>query len=110
MLEGESYVSYEKSHHIWRLDDGSNTPDIKHFKNPHWDEDTRTFTAIQDWAPQSFYGATVREYKLVFNEDFTKIVGGEIQGKNEQGQVIHVIPTGTYLDYRVKRMRFILED
>ena len=60
------------------LDNGENAGE-KPFENWSYDQATRKFTADVNWeAPYQFGGKDKWTYECIFNEDFSKIVGGGI--------------------------------
>ena len=74
-----SYISYASAPATWTLDDGSRPPQRKTFLSPAYDEATRTFTGVIDWAPTSFGGDERWEYRMVFSDTFNTICDGELR-------------------------------
>ena len=61
------------------LGNGEKTPEKKPFLDPKYDEKSRTFTGKIDWTDSGgFDGADKWIFKMVFQDDFSIICGGEI--------------------------------
>jgi hypothetical protein len=82
--EDDCYISYTKAPLDWRLDDGRAPPAKKAFANPVFDARTRTFRGQIHWDP--FFGGAARwDYEMVFAEDFTSIIGGQLHEYGPDG-------------------------
>ena len=110
METGGSFISYEKPLPYWQCDDGSPMPARIYFKNCSYDEETRTFKGLTDWREKPLGGESMREYQMVFSEDFGRIESGFIQGKTLNNQILNTLPFGTVMQLDLKKKVFIMED
>ena len=85
---GGSYIAYHNAPSFWHLENKDELPEKKYFLNPSYNEDERIFTGLIDWSNNKFENSSFIEYEMVFSEDFKNIVGGEINFKNENNNII----------------------
>ena len=79
MVESESYIKYYKGDsHGWKLDNGSDFPEIKYLKNTSFDPQTRTFEGLLDWGDTPIWNDRTWNFKIIFNEDYKKFEGGHV--------------------------------
>lgn len=89
--EDDCYISYANAPPDWLLDDGSMPPVKKAFASPAFDVGTRTFRGQILWDPL-FGGAARWDYEMVFAEDFTSIVGGQLHAYGSDGRQSETVP------------------
>lgn len=75
----------------WRLDDGSPLPAKKQFELMCYEAEARRFRAVVSWFP-TLDGAARWEYEIIFADDFSGVVGGHIQLKTPDGEVLRDMP------------------
>lgn len=77
-------------------------PEKKHFSNTKWDNETRTFTGVIDWRPDTvgWYGASSEWYQMIFSEDFSTIESGLIQYNNDANVILFEHVFGQDIFYR----------
>jgi len=88
--EDDCYISYANAPPDWLLDDGSVPPAKKAFAGPAFDAGTRTFRGQIHWDPP-FAGAARWDYEMVFAEDFTAIVGGQLGEYGSDGRLSETV-------------------
>lgn len=77
--EAKAFISYESPKcAAWLLDDGQPLPARKPFEEASFDTETRTFRGVITWTPTTFLGDQRWEYEMVFDTEFTQIVGGQV--------------------------------
>ena len=72
--DGGSYISYASAPEFWKLDNGEMPPEKKPWMDVSYDMETRTFRGKINWAPNSFEGKSMMEFRLVFDEGFTMVM------------------------------------
>lgn len=79
------YISYDNAPPDWTLDDGNAPPAQKAFIDPTYDSESRTFRGTIEWEV-SFGGDAKWEYEMVFADDFSSIIGGQIRSWGPTGR------------------------
>lgn len=98
----KAWISYDPNltFSVWRLDNGSPPPEMKEFQDPTYDHVSRTFTGTISWTPTSFQGHSKWEYRMEFDEGFTRIQAGSVKSFMPNGQIANEIFFGRDLIYR----------
>merc|ERR1719296_283318 len=81
----ECYISYSSSPSDWTLDNGLQPPAKKNFVGATYNHDSRVFRGTVEWEVP-FGGDASWDYEMVFSEDFTHIVCGQIRAKGVDGR------------------------
>merc|ERR1712232_1081729 len=75
--EGGPYISYEAALGSFTTDDGQPFPARKRFSYFHYEPATRTFRGEVQWAPTSVHGSKLWTYEMIFDNGFSRIIGGK---------------------------------
>jgi len=79
------YISYADVGRT--LDDGSRFPLKKYFKDPEFNPENKSFTGIIEWElPGTCMGDSKWEYEMIFTEDCSYIVSGQVLRYNSEGE------------------------
>ena len=90
----ECYISYDSAPEQWTRADGSPPPRHKLFESPTYDAATRTFRGTIDWGDNPFGDSARWEYEMVFADDFSAIVSGQVNDFKPDGTQADPIPFG----------------
>ena len=99
----ECYIDYSAAPISWVLDNGCRPPARKYFTDVKYDANTRTFRGIIDWSDSetntTWDGCAQWWYRMVFSEDFTYILKGEVLSFDSSGNKIRTYVFGHDLHY-----------
>ena len=97
----DCYLNYSAAPSEWVLDNGCRPPAKKCFTNVSYDQKSRTFRGIINWADNetTWNGNTQWWYRMVFSETFTTIEKGEVLGFDSAGRTIQMHAFGIHLHY-----------
>lgn len=79
-----SYISYSNMN--WRDDNSVTFPLVKTFEGIKFDPDQRIFEAVINWTPVTVNNGVYKWiYKMIFSEDYSKIIDGTCISVNRSG-------------------------
>lgn len=99
--EDDIYIDYSAAPDDWALDDGSPLPTRKAFIETGY-EGIRTFDAVIDWStPEGSTSGGVQKwvYSMVFDEGYTAITSGTLEGYDSDGELMYILAFGEDMIY-----------
>jgi len=78
----------------FKLDSGNPIPNRVFFHEPHYTRETKTFTCETnfDFTHSTFQKCRRHVYEMVFNDDFTKIMRGQMTGYDKEDNKVFTTP------------------
>jgi len=83
--EDNCYICYANAPAVWLLDDGTPPPERKPWEDASYDPGAYTFRGTVRWDP-AFNGDSRCDYEIVFAEDFSGVVGGQVVATSSRGK------------------------